>query len=71
MKRRQEQKLGGLLLEGLRSGKPTPLLKNNLEKIKERDLKRLKKRFDNGLQNAERAPAWRTDGRSFIERKAV
>lgn len=42
MRRRQERKLEALLLEGLHSGKATPLTKADLEKIKERGLRRLK-----------------------------
>lgn len=42
MRRRQERKLEALLLEGINSGKATPLTKYDLEKIKERGLRRLK-----------------------------
>lgn len=38
---RRERRLEDLLVEGLKSGEPTPLTKNDFEAIKERGLKRL------------------------------
>lgn len=42
IKQRQEKKLEALLLEGLQSGKATPLTKGYFEDIKRRELERLK-----------------------------
>jgi antitoxin ParD1/3/4 len=42
IKQRQEKKLEALLLEGLQSGKATPLTKDDFEDIKRRGLERLK-----------------------------
>jgi antitoxin ParD1/3/4 len=42
LKERQERKLETLLLEGINSGEPTALTKDDFEKIKQRGLKRLK-----------------------------
>ena len=42
IKQRQEKKLEALLLEGLQSGKATPLTKGDFEDIKRRGLERLK-----------------------------
>lgn len=43
LRERRERKLEDLLLEGIHSGKPTPLTKKDFEAIKERGLNRLKK----------------------------
>jgi antitoxin ParD1/3/4 len=42
LKERQERKLETLLLEGINSGEPTALTKDDFEKIKQRGLERLK-----------------------------
>jgi antitoxin ParD1/3/4 len=44
LKERQERKLETLLLEGINSGEPTALTKDDFEKIKQRGLERLKAR---------------------------
>ncbi len=41
LKERQERKLETLLLEGINSGEPTALTKDDFEKIKQRGLERL------------------------------
>ncbi len=41
MHERRERRLEDLLVEGLKSGDPTPLTKKDFEAIKERGLKRL------------------------------
>jgi antitoxin ParD1/3/4 len=41
LKRRQESKVEALLLEGLRSGDPSPLTKADFEAIRRRGLERL------------------------------
>ena len=43
LRQRQERKLESLLLEGLESGKATPLTKNDFENIKRRGLARIEK----------------------------
>ncbi len=42
LRQRRERKLEDLLLEGLHSGKSSPLFKKDFESIKERGLKRLR-----------------------------
>lgn len=44
LRKRQDEKLETLLLEAIQSGDPTPFTKKDLEEIKERGLRRLKRR---------------------------
>jgi antitoxin ParD1/3/4 len=46
LRQRQERKLEALLLEGLESGKATPLTKKDFEAIRERGIERLKNKAE-------------------------